>query len=72
MDIRMEIARAVDKCKERSLRDPTAIYLGRNQVAEAIRFVKQHGCYSCTQPERLTFNGLPVYEVDADDHCTVA
>jgi len=72
VDIREEINRAIAECAERSMRKPTALYLGRNQITEVYRVARESSPCTYAQPERPKYAGLLVYEVNSDNHCVAA
>ena len=76
MKIHAKIAKAIADCNCEKNYKPTRLYLGKSQMDElmawAIEYQYINNADLRTGAHRPEVQGLPVYEVNAEDHCVAA
>lgn len=74
--IHEEIQRAIVDCQMSSGKPAAAIYLGGSQMDRLMRWAKKNDYISDTSlrtgKHRPEVMGIPVYEVNSENHCVAA
>ena len=71
LEIGRDVRNAAQRCILATGKEAARLYLGRRQIAAIEEQGRRYGTVrddSCLG-NRAQYNGLPVFEVDADDHC---
>lgn len=76
MNIRAKIVKAIADCISEKNYNPTTLYLGSSEMEELMTWAFENQYINNvnlrTGEHRPEVHGLPVYEVNAENHCVAA